>query len=348
MLIAINYHYVRPSFEQLLPLNGQGLGTCSSEGIHGVTPTQLEEQLKLLSSVGEFVDASQVRRAVTCDGTLPENALLVTFDDGLLEQFDYAIPVLQKMGIPALFFVTTAPILTKTVEQVHKVHLIRAAISPAEFSVLLARLSRNTWCPQNLAIDATMIREQYPYDDPVSAKLKYVLNFVLRPKERKQLIDLCFREVFGGAEQSISASLYMGKKELQALRHTDSLGSHGHRHLPLGLLPLPSAIADITQSLEYLASWSGGPITALSYPYGSFDACRANIGIAASQLGVNYAFTMERAGNTDLTYPLQLARFDCNDLPGGKQPRFRLASLFGDVPSATWYRMKRDGAFQCA
>ena len=52
MLIAVNYHYVRPWFDERYP------------GIRGVTPVELETQLRELGSAGEFVSADQIRDAI--------------------------------------------------------------------------------------------------------------------------------------------------------------------------------------------------------------------------------------------------------------------------------------------
>ncbi len=59
---------------------------------------------------------------------------------------------------------------------------------------------------------------------------------------------------------------------------------------------------------------------------------------AAAAEGVELGFTAERAANIDLGRPLQLARFDSNDLPGGKQPCVAAAALFESAPRAQWYR----------
>src|SRR5205807_2449139 len=96
-LIAVNYHYVRPQYAQSFP------------GIHGITPAILETQLQLLGRVGEFVGASRIWDAVRGDAPLPPRALLVTFDDGLREQVDNALPILDRLGIPAVYFVNTCP-----------------------------------------------------------------------------------------------------------------------------------------------------------------------------------------------------------------------------------------------
>src|SRR5205823_7871916 len=107
MLIVVNYHYVRPTYDLPYP------------GVHGVTPAQLEAQLRLLATVAEFVSGQQVREAVRGTGRLPPRAILVTFDDGLREQFEHGVPVLRRLGIPAVFFVNTHPIASATVSSVH-------------------------------------------------------------------------------------------------------------------------------------------------------------------------------------------------------------------------------------
>src|SRR6185437_6964047 len=98
MLVAGNYHYIRPGFEAPYP------------GIFGVTPPQFESQLARLSKIASFVSSADIVNALESGHPLPENALLITFDDGLKEQFEFALPILDKMGIPAVFYINTSNI----------------------------------------------------------------------------------------------------------------------------------------------------------------------------------------------------------------------------------------------
>lgn len=41
------------------------------------------------------------------DGSLPPNALSITFDDGYADNHDTALPILQRHGLPACFFIAT-------------------------------------------------------------------------------------------------------------------------------------------------------------------------------------------------------------------------------------------------
>ncbi len=324
-LIVVNYHYVRPRFEHPFP------------GIHGVTPPTLEAQLQLLGGAGEFVSLSQVRAAVQGGPALPARACLVTFDDGLREQADHALPILDRLGIPAVCFVSTRPIADATVAPVHKIHLLRASTAPAQFHALLHAEARR----RGIEIDVGgngRPAAMYPWDSPDDARLKYILNHGLAPEVRDALIAPCFRERFGDDEGSVSRALYMGVEQLRMLAARGYLGTHGDRHLALGRLPQAAAREDVGASLDRLAEWTGVRPFALSYPFGVLEAATPEAGAAAAAVGVEFAFTTERAANVDLSRPLHLARFDCNDLPGARQPCLRADSLFSTAPPARWYR----------
>ncbi|RMH22971.1 MAG: hypothetical protein D6696_01980, partial [Acidobacteria bacterium] len=197
MLIAINYHYVRERFDDPYP------------GIYGVTPAALRRQLELLGRAGTYVSAEDVRRAAAGGRPLPERALLVTFDDGLREQVELAWPVLQALGIPAIFFVNSRPLVDAVVSTAHQIHLLRAGLPPAELSALLAEVAAELGVAVALDGAADDARRQYPYDEPAAAELKYALNVRLPLDQRRALVEGAFARVFAGRERAISRRLYL-------------------------------------------------------------------------------------------------------------------------------------------
>ncbi|MBI5629277.1 MAG: polysaccharide deacetylase family protein [Elusimicrobia bacterium] len=329
MLIAVNYHYIRPRFDAPHP------------GIHGVTPEEFRSRLELLSRAGEFIGLGRLRAAVSGGAGLPERAILVTFDDGLREQFDHARPVLQDMGIPAAFFVNPAPLERGTVMLVHKIHILRSSMKPDEFIKKIEEGARahdggSNPLPkerQHLAAGAARL---YPYDDPTSAQTKYLLNILLPRPLVARIIDELFAERFKGEEAALSRGLYMDRARLETLAAGDCLGSHAYDHVPLGLLSREEADLQISSSLERLEALSGARPYALSYPYGSREACAGPAPGSARRAGVELAFTMERAGNPSLEDPLFLARFDGNDMPGGKSCSWPAEELFERIPRRSW------------
>lgn len=86
---VLMYHCVNPS------INSSGT----------VSPQRLDGDLALLAQKGfNLVSAGQVADFLQGKTDLPDNAVLLTFDDGYREMHQYALPVLKKHQAPALLF----------------------------------------------------------------------------------------------------------------------------------------------------------------------------------------------------------------------------------------------------
>lgn len=74
-----------------------------------VSRDQLKTQLEWLRAEGfPFVTAKAVIADLHGQSSLPENSVLVTFDDAYVDTFELARPILRQLGIPAVVFVPTA------------------------------------------------------------------------------------------------------------------------------------------------------------------------------------------------------------------------------------------------
>lgn len=332
-LVVVNFHYVRPRFDAPHP------------GVHGCTPVELASQLETLGAVGTFVSLGELLAAAAGHAALPPRAILVTFDDGLREQAEHALPVLDRLGVPAAFFVQTLALERPRVAAVHKLHLLRAHVPPARLRAALASAAEAAGRPEVARLlggaaddaEAAAARQQYRYDPPESARLKFVLNFRLDPAERDALLDACFARLAEQDEAALAAALYLDADQLRLLAARGWLGAHGHAHLPLATLRASAARADIERSLDLLARCTGRRPRAFSYPYGSRHACSPAVATLARRAGIAVAFTMERAANVGLARPRLLARLDANDAPGGRAPLCDADALFTALPPSSWW-----------
>lgn len=89
---VLYYHSIRPTEDNELILS----------------PEKLKEQLKFLKSEGyTSVTLSQFRSYILDNTPLPEKSFLITFDDGYMDNYDYAFPILKELNMTATIFCTT-------------------------------------------------------------------------------------------------------------------------------------------------------------------------------------------------------------------------------------------------
>lgn len=82
------YHRVRPD----------------ADDPRSVTPQRFREHLSILKAHWRVVSLDEVLAAVKGQRLLPEGAVLITFDDGYADLYDWAMPFLQEMHLPAIVF----------------------------------------------------------------------------------------------------------------------------------------------------------------------------------------------------------------------------------------------------
>jgi peptidoglycan/xylan/chitin deacetylase (PgdA/CDA1 family) len=75
-----------------------------------VTPEMFEDQVKLLSANGyTTISLRDLYNYLAVGTTLPANPIILTFDDGYVDNYTNAFPILQKYGMTGTFFVLTGP-----------------------------------------------------------------------------------------------------------------------------------------------------------------------------------------------------------------------------------------------
>ncbi|MFA6322777.1 MAG: polysaccharide deacetylase family protein [Candidatus Buchananbacteria bacterium] len=95
------YHHVDPD----LP------AAASAARTFYVTPAEFEEQLKYLKENNfATITTKDLAAALAGKMILPLRPVIITFDDGLPSQFQYALPMLEKYNFIATFYIFTNPI----------------------------------------------------------------------------------------------------------------------------------------------------------------------------------------------------------------------------------------------
>jgi len=75
-----------------------------------VPPEMFEAQVKLLSDNGyTTISLRELYEYLAVGKSLPANPIVLTFDDGYVDNYTNAFPILQKYGMAGTFFVLTGP-----------------------------------------------------------------------------------------------------------------------------------------------------------------------------------------------------------------------------------------------
>lgn len=80
-------------------------GRTQEQRAYGVTPEQLEAQLKFLADGGYTAITMQEVEEAIRSGTTSKKVVALTFDDGLWNQYFYGLPLLKKYGMRATFYI---------------------------------------------------------------------------------------------------------------------------------------------------------------------------------------------------------------------------------------------------
>ena len=102
-LTVVNYHRINDPYQK---------GFDSFKPNVSATPEDFDRQLDYLAKWFTVVSLKDVVEWLDGRKDLPPYAALITFDDGYLDNYTSAFPLLQKQNFPALIFLTTGHIGT--------------------------------------------------------------------------------------------------------------------------------------------------------------------------------------------------------------------------------------------
>jgi peptidoglycan/xylan/chitin deacetylase (PgdA/CDA1 family) len=87
-------------------------GFAAFAGNVSASPAEFSDQMGWIAREFSVVSLTEVVAATSGAERLPDRAVLITFDDGYQDNLDNALPVLRRLGLPAVLFLATDHIAT--------------------------------------------------------------------------------------------------------------------------------------------------------------------------------------------------------------------------------------------
>lgn len=226
-------------------------------------------------------------------GRLPRGALVVTFDDGYADNATRAVPVLNRLGLRATFFVATSFLDGGRMFNDTVIECVRhSPLDEADFTAFgLGRLPLRTTDERRAVIEAVL------------PCIKY-LDLQRREDQLNELIRLM-------RPNRLPDDLMMSTDQVRQMHAAGmEIGGHTHRHPILRLTPDEAAEREIAEGRHRLQEITQAPVDVFAYPNGrpTLDYERRHRDMLAAQgflAAVNTAPGLAGAACD----PLQLPRY---------------------------------------
>jgi len=301
------YHYVRPIKESQYPK------------IKGLELEGFVRQLNYFHKNFTFLSASNLIDAIYNTKEVPTNSMVLTFDDGFKDHFQYVFPILKKLKIQGLFFPPAKPILEKSVLDVHKIHFILANCSNSK-SLLnevfdLIEEYKKKYKLGNSTSYLRKVGSPTKYDNEHVFLIKRLLQKSLPAKARKYFVDYLFKKYVTDDEKSFSEDLYLSMNDIKEMKENGMyFGSHGYSHEWFENLEEKQLDLELKKSLKFLGNINENKETCIMcYPYGGYN----DLTIKKIKIQGYKAALSVTVGDTVLVQEnaFTLYRYDTNNFP---------------------------------
>ncbi len=286
--------------------------------IKGMDVSLLRQQFEFFKNNFNVVQMEQVIDAIQNDNRLPDNALLLTFDDGYIDNFTYAFPLLEEYGFQGSFFIPGKTFSTHKLLDVNKVHFILATnVGEKIIDDLYERMNHYRGQEYEYPSNEELF-DQYAianrFDSRETIFVKRILQTVLPEKVRNMIASDLFKKYLGITEEQLAYELYMTEDQIRTMkRHGMFIGLHGFDHYWLGNLETSQMKADVEKALDTMEEFINPNAWVMNYPYGSYNQEVLDF---IRQRGAILGLTTEvRVANIGVDRQLELPRLDCNDFP---------------------------------
>lgn len=319
-LTIVMYHYVRDLKNSRYP------------NIKGLDYELFKQQIKFFAEKFNVVTMEEVIAYYEEGYKLPENAVLLTFDDGYIDNFTFVLPVLKEYKMQGSFFVPGKVFTEHCLLDVNKIHFLLASTSIETLcKALFEQLDHyrgSKWdYPSNEELFAEYAVANR-FDNRETIFFKRVLQMALPEELRNQISSYLFQKYVGVPEDVLAHEIYLNYDQMKYMKSEGMFfGVHGYDHYWMNKLNPADLKEDIFKGLESMKGLLDENKWVINYPYGSYSEevikCLKDTGCI---LGLS---TDVRVADLEKDNRFILPRMDTNDFPP-KSDKYLELYMHGD------------------
>ncbi len=277
-------------------------------------------QLDWFAANMEFLDRERFLDALA-GGAVPRDGVVLTFDDGFRDHYDYVLPELERRGLWGIFYVSTGVYRDRRALDVHRVHCLLGRLGgPAALAGLAEIITPDMVLPEyeEAFKGLTYLRTS---NDEATKEFKRTLNYYLRAGSRTETLNRMMAKTLD--EESLVERFYMSPGMIRDMQGQGMIiGSHSVTHPVFSKLSPRRQSEEIVDSFAALDDMTGGlAMRTFCYPYGLRHTFTGESERLLREAGCRFAFAVDSRDiePTDIRdHPQALPRYDCNEFPHGR------------------------------
>jgi peptidoglycan/xylan/chitin deacetylase (PgdA/CDA1 family) len=314
-----------PQRDQLVVLNYHRIGNADDDlfdpDLISASASELDDQVSYVKRHASLVTLEEALAFVEGAGSAkaPRCRVLITFDDGYLDNYEVAFPILRSHGAQGVFFLTPS--------------MVGSGCIP--------------WWDRVAYFLKTARKRHFTLSDPVQLEVDLDKNDFLQ--SLRQVSTACYRlgsadaakfmqelaEQAGAEQPAELERRYLNWDEARRMLDGGmAIGSHTNSHEMLGRLALEQQARELASSRETLKERLGVNVDTLAYPYGTVGSFSEQTQKLTRDAGYRAAFSLRRDTNVRREMnPYSLNRI-C--IGGQSWPRFRVQASIGRLVGKFW------------
>jgi peptidoglycan/xylan/chitin deacetylase (PgdA/CDA1 family) len=319
-----------PKKNVLLVLNYHRIGNRNEEpfdaGVFSATADEFNDQISYLKRRVSLVTLEEALAFI--DGELNEAIVgekiggcrvLITFDDGYIDNYDIAYPILRSHGVQGVFFLATSMVGSSQVPWWDEIACLVKTARVRKFSLRY---------PAELVVDIE--------ENGLTESLNAILKLYKMPgnADHARFMQELAQEGRGQEPPQTERRFLSWDEARQMMRGGMAIGSHTRSHMILSQLQPEQQLEELRESRAILQEKLGSNVDVLAYPVGSKGSFTHQTQSAAQQTGYRAAFS--HYGGTNLRG--RTSPFDVNRIAVHNQSQnlFRVQTSFCSATGRFW------------
>jgi len=264
--------------------------------VFSCSAADLEKHLHFIKNNFEIINQDSFIDLIASGKLVDKKLAYITFDDGYLDNYELAFPILKAMKIPATFFVATGLIETKVIPwwdeiawHIKHCHLNELKLSSWPETIVIAKTTTNK-----------NIRQVLSQFKAASAQIE------------EQLVEL--RSITGLVLEHYSSEFMTWAHLLEMESAGMTIGAHSHSHRIFSSLNAIDLSHELSHAKKILEERLSNEVLSISYPVGNASTYNKEMFDEIKHQGYQLAFTFRYFINQQLSAnKFQLGRFSISE-----------------------------------